>query len=193
MQPARFLHGMDQPLVRGMVKEPAPAARRWIGVGEALGELGKMSGRFSLFFGLLLAAFASPTAFAASPETCETPRVAVYFLHGEDSPTEGANAILSMAGEAAAQCETAVVGVVARFDPSAEGDLALALKRLASVAERLTGTGVPLDRIRLAAQPADEDNPAQGPGRIDIRVATPGEDASGAQTRKQARTPATSA
>lgn len=139
----------------------------------------------------MAAALASQAAQATTPETCETPRVAVYFLHGEDSPTEGASAILSMAGEAAARCDGAVVGVVARFDPAEEGDLALALKRLAAVAERLTKTGVPLDRIRLGAQPADANNPAQGPGRIDIRVAKPGEAPADGGPRRQARTPAT--
>jgi len=152
-----------------------------------------MLGRIRVFVAgvaALAAVSVSGAASAATPETCETPRVAVYFLHGEDSPTEGADTILSMAGEAAAQCDAAIVGVVARFDPATEGDLSLALKRLAAVADRLSRTGVPLDRIRLAAQPADGVNPAQGPGRIDIRVVSPEEPQGRPQPAPAGRTPA---
>lgn len=135
-----------------------------------------MSGGFKgILGGVAAAGFAAICGAAGAEGTavCETPQVAVYFLHGEASPTEGAAAILAMAGEAATRCDAAVVGVTARFDPARDGDLGLALKRLAAVADRLAGMGVPLDRIQVLARPADADNPAQGPGRIDIRVAGP--------------------
>lgn len=135
-----------------------------------------MLGCFKGFLvGVAAAAFAAVSGSATAEETavCETPQVAVYFMHGEASPTEGAAAILAMAGEAATQCDAAVVGVTARFDPARDGDLGLALKRLAAVADQLAGMGVPLERIRVLARPADAENPAQGPGRIDIRVAGP--------------------
>lgn len=148
-----------------------------------------MSGRFRILAaGIAGLALAAP-ASADGPAVCETPKVAVYFLHGETSPTEGAREILAMAGEAAAQCDAAVVGVTARFDPAAEGDLDLALKRLAAVADQLASKGVPLNRIHVAAQPADAGNPAQGPGRIDIRVANPDETGRGARSGSQGRTP----
>lgn len=85
---------------------------------------------------------------------CRLGAQTIYYPHGEATPTEQAQLVISRIGEEAARCRPQAVDLVTRIDTSAEGPnaIALAMTRLNGVAAALVAGGVPADRIRIAAQ-----------------------------------------
>ena len=92
----------------------------------------------------------SPSEYVSCPHA----RLSIYFASGETTATPEALALIGRIGEAAADCQPDGIDLVARVDARVDGDraLALALARLAEVADDLVEQGVAVERIRVAAQ-----------------------------------------
>lgn len=106
--------------------------------------------------GLCVAALlAAQAAFGdPAPGGCRFGAQTIYYSHGEAVPTEQARLVIARIGEEAVRCRPQAVDLVTRIDNAAEGPAAigLAVSRLREVAEALVASGVPADRIRIAAQ-----------------------------------------
>lgn len=101
------------------------------------------------------ALLAAQATHADPPDgACRLGAQTIYFPHGEDVPTEQARLMMSRIGEEAARCHPQAIDLVTRIDSGAEGSSAitLAMSRLNGVAQALVASGVPADRIRIAAQ-----------------------------------------
>ncbi len=99
-------------------------------------------------------ATAQIAAPAAEEGVCRPSARTIYYPHGEATPTEQAELVISRIGEEATRCRPEAIDLVSRIDPGAEGAnaVSLAMSRLNGVAEALVASGFPADRIRVAAQ-----------------------------------------
>jgi hypothetical protein len=116
----------------------------------------------------LLAGAAGAEAPAASD--CPAGPVAVYFASGATTATPQVATLIGRIGDAAASCEADRIDLVAHIDPGVDGDgaAALALERLKLMMKDLVARGLPVERIRFAAQAADEDAPIAGFSQVDV-------------------------
>jgi hypothetical protein len=96
--------------------------------------------------------------------------VAVYFASGATTATPQVATLIGRIGDAAASCEADRIDLVAHIDPGVDGDgaAALALERLKLMMRDLVARGLPVERIRFAAQAADEDAPIAGFSQVDV-------------------------
>jgi len=92
----------------------------------------------------------SPSEYVSCPRA----RLSIYFASGETTATPEALTLIGRIGETAANCQPDGIDLVARVDSRVDGDraLALALARLAEVADDLVEQGISVERIRVAAQ-----------------------------------------
>lgn len=92
----------------------------------------------------------SPSEYVSCPRA----RLSIYFASGETTASPEALTLIGRIGETAANCQPDGIDLVARVDSRVDGDraLALALARLAEVADDLVEQGVAVERIRVAAQ-----------------------------------------
>jgi hypothetical protein len=85
---------------------------------------------------------------------CPSGLLSVYYARGEATPSDETISLISRIGAEAAACQPDGIDLVTQIDNSGEADaVPLALARLGNVASELIASGVPADRIRLAARP----------------------------------------
>lgn len=99
----------------------------------------------------------SPTQSTASESdytSCPRGRLAIYFASGDTTASPQAEALIGRVSEAAATCQPDGIDLIAHIDARVDGDraVAVALARLNTVAGDLIAQGVPVERIRVAAQ-----------------------------------------
>jgi hypothetical protein len=108
--------------------------------------------------GLVVFAFAFSGAdaqtSAATSASCPRGALRIYFASGGVTASPQAQALMGKIGETATSCQPDRIDLVAHFDPSADGEraVAVALERLSTVAADLVSQGFSADRIRVAAQ-----------------------------------------
>ncbi len=93
---------------------------------------------------------------ATADISCPHGRLSIYYASGEADASPQAEALIGLISEHAARCNADGVDLIARIDARVDGAnaLTLALQRLSAVAADLVAKGVPVDRIRVAAQSA---------------------------------------
>ena len=85
---------------------------------------------------------------------CPSGLLSVYYARGEATPSEETVSLISRIGAEAAACQPDGIDLVTQIDNTGEEEaVPLALARLGNVASELIASGVPADRIRLAARP----------------------------------------
>lgn len=101
-------------------------------------------------------AHAQTASSASEYVSCPRARLSIYFASGETTASPEALTLLGRISETAASCQPDGIDLVARIDSRVDGDQAmtLALARLSAVADDLVAKGVPVERIRIAAQSA---------------------------------------
>lgn len=107
---------------------------------------------------------------SADPDiSCPHGRLSIYYASGEAASSPQAEALIDLISEHAARCNAEGLDLIARIDSRVDGDkaLALALERLSSVAGDLVAKGIPVDRIRVAAQAA-QNPPSASLTQIDV-------------------------
>jgi hypothetical protein len=130
--------------------------------------------RTSLFL-FVTAMLVAPVASAqtepadAEAQSCPRGRTSIYYASGEATPSEEAQSLIQRVSDNASACQPDGIDLVTRIDTRVDGDKAvsLALQRLGSVAEDLVARGFPSDRIRVAAQAANEFAPP-GLGEVEV-------------------------
>jgi len=139
--------------------------------------------RFSRFLGVTLALVLSGTAaLAQAPSTtsefasCPRGRLSIYFASGDATASPQALVLLGRISETAASCHPDGIDLVARIDSRVDGEraMSLALARLSAVAADLVANGVPVERIRVAAQ-AGKGTAAPSLTQIDVLFRKAGE------------------
>ena len=97
---------------------------------------------------------AQTVSSASEYVSCPRGRLSIYFASGEATASPEAEALIGRISETAATCQPDGIDLVARIDASVDGERAvtIALARLAAVADDLIAQGVPVERIRVAAQ-----------------------------------------
>jgi hypothetical protein len=98
----------------------------------------------------------STSASTSADVSCPRGRLSIYFSSGDTTASAQSEALIDRIGETAASCNPDGIDLLARVDTRVDGDQALsvALIRLGKVADDLVARGVPVDRIRIAAQSA---------------------------------------
>jgi hypothetical protein len=96
----------------------------------------------------------SSTASGSEYTPCPRGRLAIYFASGDTTASPQAEALIERVSEAAATCQPDGIDLIAHIDARVDGDsaVAVALARLNTVAGDLIAQGVPVERIRVAAQ-----------------------------------------
>lgn len=95
----------------------------------------------------------TPTA-SSEFASCPRGRLSIYFASGDTTASPQALDLLGRISETAASCHPDGIDLVARIDSRVDGEqaMSLALARLTAVAADLVANGVPVERIRVAAQ-----------------------------------------
>lgn len=138
----------------------------------------------SLAVMLASSASAQTTPGSAPAQDCSFSLHSVYYARGEATPSGEAVTLISHIGTQAAACEPDGVDLVTAIDTAGEHDaVQLALARLGNVASELVASGVPANRIRLAARPAGAFASPMGEVAIIFRKALPGPDDAAAPVR----------
>ena len=107
--------------------------------------------------GVLLVAAASAFAQTQTPASvglsCPSGLHSVYYARGEATPSRETVSLIGSIGAQALACQADAIDLVTGIDTAGEQDaVTLALARLGNVAAELISSGVPADRIRLAAR-----------------------------------------
>lgn len=86
--------------------------------------------------------------------SCPRGTLAIYFASGDTTASPQAEALIGRVSEAVATCQADGIDLIAHIDTRVDGDraVAVALARLNTVAANLIAQGVPVERIRVAAQ-----------------------------------------
>jgi hypothetical protein len=111
-------------------------------------------------------------ASAEAPVSTYCPRgpVTVYFASGVATATPQVEALIGKISDTAASCEADRIDLVAHIDPGIDGEGAasVALERLKLMMRDLVARGLPVDRIRFAAQAPVEGEPAARFSQVDV-------------------------
>lgn len=96
------------------------------------------------------------TSSAGVEPACPHGRLSIYYASGEADASPQAEALIGLISDHAARCNADGVDLIARIDTRVDGEnaLSLALERLGAVAANLAAKGVPVERMRIAAQAA---------------------------------------
>jgi hypothetical protein len=127
----------------------------------------------------------APAGAQTSPQgksvaACPRGVVKIYFASGDITVSPQAQALIGKIGETATSCEPDHIDLVTRFDPSADGDraVAVALERLSTVVTDLVSRGISVDRIRISAQSVKAgEYPAGHLNQVDVLFRKAGETA----------------
>jgi hypothetical protein len=113
---------------------------------------------------------ASAWAEAPAGTYCPHGPVTVYFASGAATATPQVEALIGKIGDTAASCEADRIDLVAHIDPGIDGEGAasVALERLKLMMKDLVARGLPVDRIRFAAQAPVEGEPAARFSQVDV-------------------------
>lgn len=106
---------------------------------------------------------------ASAEASCPRGRLSIYYASGEAEASPQAEALIGLIGEHASSCNPDGLDLIARIDARVDGEQAIgvALQRLSAVAADLVSQGVPVDRIRVAAQ-ADRTPDAPNLNQVDV-------------------------
>jgi hypothetical protein len=133
----------------------------------------------SLAAGLMAVAPAgAQTKPSANPVSCPRGVVKIYFASGDVAASPQAQALIGKIGETASSCEPDHIDLVTRFDPSVDGDraVAIALERLSAVVADLVSQGISVGRIRISAQAVKAgEYPAGHLNQVDVLFRKAGE------------------
>lgn len=136
----------------------------------------------SLAFAQLALAQTSPAAITSA--ACPSGLLSVYYARGEATPSEETVSLIGRIGAEAAACQPDGIDLVTQIDNSGEEDaVPLALARLGNVASELIASGVPADRIRLAARPGGVSTSPMGEVSVIFRKPVSGPDDAAAPVR----------
>lgn len=88
--------------------------------------------------------------------SCPRGRLSIYFASGDTTASPQALVLIDRVSETASSCHADGIDLVARVDTRVDGEnaMSLALARLNAVSADLVAKGVPVERIRVAAQAA---------------------------------------
>jgi uncharacterized protein YejL (UPF0352 family) len=122
-------------------------------------------------------ALAQPTVAETTSQSCTSSLHSVYYARGESTASREAVTLIGHIGAQAAACEPEGIDLLTAIDVEGEhGAVQLALARLGNVASELIASGVPAERIRLAARPAGSFASPMGEVSIIIRKTISGPD-----------------
>lgn len=124
------------------------------------------------------AAFAQTTPAAASIQSCPSGLHSIYYARGEATPSDETVSLIGRIGAQATACRPDAIDLVTDIDAAGEQDAAiqLALARLGNVASELIASGVPADRLRLAARASSAAASPMGEVGVIFRKLSPGPD-----------------
>lgn len=129
-------------------------------------------------------ALAQTATTALTSAACPTGLLSVYYARGEAKPSEETVSLIGRIGAEASACEPDAIDLVTQIDNSGEDDaVPLALARLGNVAAELIASGVPSDRIRLAAHPGGASTSPMGEVSVIFRKRVSGPDDASAPAR----------
>lgn len=149
-----------------------------------------------MFRVIAIAAISSAAVFAASVSVAQTTQAAaittkcsagllsVYYARGEATPSEATISLIGRIGDQAAACAPDGIDLVTEIDNTGEADaVTLALARLGNVASELIASGVPANRIRMAARPGGTAASPMGEVSVIFRKLMSGPDDAAAPAR----------